>query len=57
MEGRQKSSKSHLVGGRQDQKPGQALVYGQSITDGCLDWERSVACLEVLAGAVATRRG
>jgi len=47
---------SHLVGGRQDQKPGQPLVYGQSITDGCLDWDRSVGCLEVLADAVATRR-
>ncbi len=48
---------SHLVGGRQDQKPGQALVYGQSVTDGCLDWEKSVVCLETLADAVATRRG
>lgn len=48
---------SHLVGGRQDQKPGQALVYGQSITDGCLDWDRTAACLEVLADAVTSRRG
>ena len=46
---------SHLVGGRQDQKPGQALTYGQSITDGCLEWEATVASLEALAAAVATR--
>lgn len=46
---------SHLVGGRQDQKPGQALTYGQSITDGCLEWDATVASLEVLAAAVATR--
>jgi len=46
---------SHLVGGRQDQKPGQSLTYGQSITDGCLDWDATVGCLEALAAAVATR--
>ena len=33
---------SHLVGGRQDLVPGKPLVYGQSITDGCIDWEESV---------------
>lgn len=47
---------SHLVGGRQDQTPGQDLTYGQSITDGCLDWDRTVACLETLANAVAARQ-
>ena len=47
---------SHLVGGRQDLVPGMPLVYGQSITDGCLDWETSVSVLERLAGAVAQRR-
>ena len=46
---------SHLVGGRQDQKPGQNLTYGQSITDGCLDWDATVGCLEALAAAVSTR--
>jgi 3-deoxy-7-phosphoheptulonate synthase len=46
---------SHLVGGRQDQKPGQALTYGQSITDGCLEWDATVASLEALAAALATR--
>ena len=30
---------SHLVGGRQDAKPGASLTYGQSITDACLGWD------------------
>ncbi|WP_026607616.1 3-deoxy-7-phosphoheptulonate synthase [Methylocapsa acidiphila] len=47
---------SHLRAGRQDLVPGQPLVYGQSITDGCIDWESSVALLERLAQAVAARR-
>jgi 3-deoxy-7-phosphoheptulonate synthase len=47
---------SHLVAGRQDLKPGQPLVYGQSITDGCIDWETSVAVLDRLAAAVRGRR-
>jgi 3-deoxy-7-phosphoheptulonate synthase len=47
---------SHLVAGRQDQRPGAALVYGQSVTDACLGWESSAAILETLAGAVRTRR-
>jgi 3-deoxy-7-phosphoheptulonate synthase len=47
---------SHLVGGRQDLVEGCTLTYGQSITDGCLDWERSVAVLERLAQAVRARR-
>lgn len=47
---------SHLVAGRQDQVEGQKLVYGQSITDACIDWENSVQLLEQLAAAVRTRR-
>ena len=47
---------SHLVGGRQDLIEGQPLAYGQSITDGCIDWETSVATLERLAEAVRERR-
>ncbi|NVK16895.1 MAG: 3-deoxy-7-phosphoheptulonate synthase, partial [Rhodobacteraceae bacterium] len=46
---------SHLVAGRQDLGKG-ALTYGQSITDGCLGWEDTVAELEHLAEAVAKRR-
>jgi 3-deoxy-7-phosphoheptulonate synthase len=47
---------SHLVAGRQDLVAGQPLTYGQSITDGCIDWESSVAVLEELAQAVQSRR-
>jgi len=47
---------SHLKAGRQDLVPGKELVYGQSITDGCLGWEDSRALLEHLAEAVRKRR-
>ncbi|MFW8567101.1 3-deoxy-7-phosphoheptulonate synthase AroG [Orrella sp. 11846] len=47
---------SHLVGGRQDLVPGQPLTYGQSVTDGCIDWETSEKVLEDLAQAVRERR-
>ncbi len=47
---------SHLVAGRQDIEPGKPLVYGQSITDGCIDWNTSVAVLQRLADAVTERR-
>jgi 3-deoxy-7-phosphoheptulonate synthase len=47
---------SFLVAGRQDLVPGKALAYGQSITDGCIDWETSVRVLTGLAEAVAARR-
>lgn len=47
---------SHLVGGRQDLVPGKPLAYGQSITDGCIDWDTSVGVLDTLAEAVRQRR-
>jgi 3-deoxy-7-phosphoheptulonate synthase len=47
---------SHLVEGRQEVRPGQALVYGQSITDACLGWQDSESLLRELAAAVARRR-
>jgi len=47
---------SHIVAGRQDLVAGQPLAYGQSITDGCIDWATSVEVLEDLAGAVRARR-
>ncbi len=47
---------SHLVAGRQDLVPGKELVYGQSVTDGCIDWDDSVRVLEGLAQAVRQRR-
>jgi 3-deoxy-7-phosphoheptulonate synthase len=47
---------SHLAAGRQELVAGRPLVYGQSITDGCIDWATSVQVLERLAGAVERRR-
>lgn len=47
---------SHLVGGRQDVISDQDLVYGQSITDACIDWDSSVKLLENLAQGVQARR-
>jgi 3-deoxy-7-phosphoheptulonate synthase len=47
---------SQLVAGRQDHVPGRPLVYGQSITDGCLGWDDSVRLLDRLALAVRGRR-
>src|SRR5260370_3807975 len=47
---------SNLVAGRQDVLPGTALPYGQSITDGCIDWETTVSTLNLLPDAVVARR-
>lgn len=47
---------SNLVAGRQDLEPGRPLVYGQSVTDGCIGWDDTVAVLERLADAVRARR-
>ena len=49
-------AESHLKAGRQDLVPGKQLVYGQSITDGCLGWEDSRGVLDTLADAVRKRR-
>lgn len=47
---------SFLVGGRQDQKPGVELTYGQSITDACIGWDATVPVIEGLADSVRQRR-
>jgi len=47
---------SHLVAGRQELRSGVQPVYGQSITDACIDWGTSVRLLEQLADAVQARR-
>jgi len=47
---------SHLHEGRQDQKAGQALQYGVSITDACISFEQTVPVLDGLAQAVQARR-
>jgi 3-deoxy-7-phosphoheptulonate synthase len=46
---------SFLVAGRQDLR-GSELVYGQSITDGCLGWEDTVELLDGLASSIRSRR-
>jgi 3-deoxy-7-phosphoheptulonate synthase len=52
---------SHLHGGAQKFSPGKddpaKLEYGKSITDACIDWDQSLAVLEVLDEAVRARRG
>jgi 3-deoxy-7-phosphoheptulonate synthase len=47
---------SFIVAGRQEVRPGQALTYGQSITDGCLGFAETRPVLEALAEAVLRRR-
>ena len=50
---------SNLVAGAQKLISGQtreSLVYGQSITDACIDWPETYALLGELAGAVRARR-
>jgi len=47
---------SNLVAGAQKLIPGLPLVYGQSITDGCIDWPETRTLLADLAGAVRARR-
>ena len=49
---------SHLVAGRQDldQTHPEALEYGKSVTDACVDLDMTVAMLDELAGAARARR-
>jgi 3-deoxy-7-phosphoheptulonate synthase len=47
---------SNLVEGRQDVVAGQALTYGQSITDPCMSWPDTESILQELATAVRLRR-
>lgn len=47
---------SHLIAGRQDVVEGKELVFGQSITDACINWDDSTIILRNLAKAVQQRR-
>jgi len=47
---------SNLVAGAQKLVPGEPLVYGQSITDACIDWNETRTLLAELAAAVRSRR-
>ena len=46
----------HLKAGRQDIVANKELVYGQSITDACLDWDDTAHLLNDIAVAVQKRR-
>jgi 3-deoxy-7-phosphoheptulonate synthase len=47
---------SNLVPGAQKFAEGRPLVYGQSITDGCMGWDETLELLRELAAAVRSRR-
>lgn len=47
---------SNLVEGNQSITNKENLVYGQSITDACLNWQDTEICLETLSEAIAKRR-
>ena len=47
---------SNLLAGAQKLEDGKPLVYGQSITDGCIDWAETHALLHELAQSVRHRR-
>jgi len=47
---------SFLEDGKQPLEPGRKLVYGQSITDACMSWERTLPVLSQLAEASRARR-
>ena len=44
---------SFLIPGKQNIDKGKNLVYGQSITDGCIGWQDTLVALENLARAVS----
>ncbi|HID8402264.1 TPA: 3-deoxy-7-phosphoheptulonate synthase AroG [Serratia marcescens] len=48
---------SHLVEGNQSLESGEPLVYGKSVTDGCIGWQDTETVLRDLAAAVKARRG
>jgi 3-deoxy-7-phosphoheptulonate synthase len=47
---------SNLVAGAQSLGSGKTLVYGQSVTDACIDWAETKTLLRELADAVGKRR-
>jgi 3-deoxy-7-phosphoheptulonate synthase len=47
---------SNIVAGAQPLVAGKELVYGQSITDACIDWPETQTLLRELASAVRARR-
>lgn len=47
---------SNLVAGNQKMIPDEPLVYGQSITDACIDWNETETLLEKLSATVKAAR-
>ena len=47
---------SNLIEGNQTMKNKTDLIYGQSITDACLNWKDTEDCLESLSKAIEKRR-
>lgn len=47
---------SNLIEGRQDYVAGQALCYGQSITDACIGWDDTESILATLNQSIIARR-
>lgn len=47
---------SFIEDGKQPFGPKETLQYGQSITDGCIGWEKTIPVIEELAQAVRNRR-
>jgi len=47
---------SNIIAGTQKLVEGQPLVYGQSITDGCIGWDETLLLLRELADAVRSGR-
>jgi 3-deoxy-7-phosphoheptulonate synthase len=47
---------SFLEDGRQDWKPDGSMVFGRSITDACLGWEKTLPLFDRLAAAARARR-
>ena len=47
---------SHLVAGRQNVVDGKAETYGQSVTDACINWDKTTTLIEQFATAVQARR-
>ncbi len=47
---------SHLVEGKQALQAGKELIYGQSVTDGCIGFDESISLLKDLVKAVQKRR-
>ena len=48
---------SFLIDGNQNHEKVESLTYGQSITDKCMSWERTLPLFTELAEAVRKRRG